>query len=101
MSFRPLRFATPEQRTFVYFRDDAKCHYCGTDISFNSFHADHIYPFSKGGKTNINNLVASCYMCNVAKHTMDYDKFKQNISQKDIDWRRKRFFAVKSNFATA
>ena len=43
-----------------------KCNHCGKVLKTN-FHADHIYPYSKGGKTNLNNGQALCATCNLRK----------------------------------
>jgi 5-methylcytosine-specific restriction endonuclease McrA len=94
------RFATLAQKEFIYYREGGMCHYCKQPIQAKGFHADHIQPWSKGGKTEISNLVASCYMCNIAKHTMEYDLFKMKISKNGLGWRRKRYFAVRSNFTS-
>ncbi len=94
-----LRYANSLQRTEVYNLDKGSCHYCGIELSVKGFHVDHKIPFSKGGKTELNNLVASCYMCNGAKHTMNYRKFKYCLKQNGVDWRRRRYFAIKASFS--
>lgn len=43
-----------------------RCRECNAPLS-NSFHADHKYPFSKGGLTIINNGQALCPKCNLKK----------------------------------
>jgi 5-methylcytosine-specific restriction endonuclease McrA len=101
MSVCSERFATSSQRSFIYSREGGRCHYCQQAINAKGFHADHVQPWSRGGKTETSNLVASCYMCNVAKHTMAYEVFKNNVAKKGLAWRRKRYFAVRSNFSAA
>lgn len=45
-----------------------KCAYCGEVISeMKSAHADHIIPWSKGGKTEYGNLQILCVKCNCKK----------------------------------
>lgn len=45
-----------------------KCAYCGGEISdMKSAHADHIIPWSKGGKTEYGNLQILCVKCNCKK----------------------------------
>ncbi len=99
MSVLDDRRATKAQRTEVYLREDCKCHYCGITLSYKSFHVDHIVPWSKGGRTQLDNLVASCYMCNIAKSDIDYQKFKILLSIKGLDWRRRFCYANKAKFA--
>lgn len=51
-------------------RDNFKCVYCGKSPATDSnveLHVDHIIPWSKGGKTVIENLQTSCSKCNLGK----------------------------------
>lgn len=51
-------------------RDFFKCVLCGISPAVNPttiLHIDHIVPFSKGGKTEINNLRTLCKDCNLGK----------------------------------
>jgi len=50
-------------------RDNFRCRYCGRTPSEDNIklHVDHVKPISKGGKTEINNLVTACSDCNVGK----------------------------------
>lgn len=43
-----------------------KCTICKTVLK-NNFHGDHVFPFSKGGKTIIKNGQALCSKCNKKK----------------------------------
>lgn len=52
-------------RNIIYERDGYKCRYCG---SKEHLVIDHIYPFSKGGKTEISNLQTLCKSCNSHKN---------------------------------
>lgn len=57
-------------RIRVLDKDNFKCVFCGrspaTDIGIN-LHIDHIIPFSKGGKTTLENLQTLCEECNLGK----------------------------------
>lgn len=53
-------------RQAVFERDNYTCRYCGSKEG--PFHADHVYPWSKGGETSINNIVTACRHCNISKH---------------------------------
>jgi len=57
----------------VFVRDKSRCRLCGrsavTDPSCR-LHIDHIIPFSKGGKTTLENLQALCSDCNVGKSNL-------------------------------
>jgi hypothetical protein len=46
-------------------RDGGACRYCGK--SDGPFHMDHVLPVSKGGRTNMRNLVTACETCNLRK----------------------------------
>lgn len=52
-------------RRQVFERDNYTCRYCGRAVSRP--HCDHVYPESRGGATELGNLVTSCRKCNMAK----------------------------------
>ncbi len=52
-------------RTATMARDGRRCVYCG-DVE-GPFHIDHLFPVSRGGSNNPNNLVLACAPCNLAK----------------------------------
>ena len=56
---------SPEMREEVLKRDNHTCRYCGDKEG--PFKMDHVYPFSKGGETTIENLATSCGRCNGRK----------------------------------
>ncbi len=54
----------------VLSRDNFICVICGDHPASNpkcKLHIDHILPFSKGGKTKIENLRTLCNKCNIGK----------------------------------
>ena len=51
-------------RFVVFQRDHERCVKCG---SRRNLEVDHIYPISKGGKTEMSNLQTLCHRCNVRK----------------------------------
>jgi len=51
----------------VLIRDNFRCQYCKTKLSLSNGTKDHVVPFSKGGPTEMKNLVASCKSCNARK----------------------------------
>jgi hypothetical protein len=59
------RNITEELRQQVLKRDNYACRYCGSAVP--PFHIDHVYPFSKGGLTVLDNLVTACRSCNGKK----------------------------------
>ncbi len=57
-------------RLRVLQRDNFKCALCGRSPALSpstTLHLDHIHPFSKGGKTTLDNLRTLCRECNWGK----------------------------------
>jgi 5-methylcytosine-specific restriction endonuclease McrA len=63
---RKQRRATEEQRLLTYELQNGKCAICNRELE-ESFHVDHIYPYSAGGETVLGNLQALCQTCNLRK----------------------------------
>ncbi len=57
----------PAQRLVIYRRDGGVCKYCGTDVDWDDFHADHVVPHSKAGPTTVENGWLACSQCNTKK----------------------------------
>lgn len=55
----------------VFERDSFTCQYCGKKPPEVILHADHIFPVSKGGKDEIENLITACADCNLGKNSME------------------------------
>lgn len=57
-------------RSKVLIRDNCQCRMCGTSPLKDAavtLHVDHIVPWSKGGRTVLNNLQTLCARCNIGK----------------------------------
>jgi len=54
-------------KTNLYIRDLYTCQYCFTILPRKELTLDHVIPISRGGKTNWENIVASCGTCNIGK----------------------------------
>ena len=57
-------------RLAVFRRDNFKCIQCGASPATNSaviLCADHMLAFSKGGRTEMENLQTLCFQCNLKK----------------------------------
>lgn len=67
---RPGRIPNLRLRYAVLKRDNFKCKLCGASPATNptvELQVDHIIPWSKGGKTTIDNLQTLCSWCNLGK----------------------------------
>ncbi len=82
-----IRFAGTALRKCVFERDGGKCHYCGDELTLQSFQADHIVPFSKGGLTVLSNLLCACARCNLAKGNVSYEQFVAELAERGLEWR--------------
>lgn len=63
----PYRNFSKEQRRLLWNNSNKKCAICNKKLSFNNFHADHIKPYSKGGKTILSNAQVLCTEHNIKK----------------------------------
>ena len=59
------------QRQVIYRKDKGVCQICGKECDWNDWEADHIVPWSKGGKTEIENGQVLCPTCNAKKGAKD------------------------------
>jgi len=65
-----IRYVPLKLRLKVLQRDNFKCVFCGKSPVTHpgsALHVDHITPFVKGGKTELNNLQTLCEECNWGK----------------------------------
>jgi 5-methylcytosine-specific restriction endonuclease McrA len=60
---RAVRFS----RMNILLRDGYVCQYCGKKFKRSELNIDHIMPRSRGGRTSWENVVASCFKCNLRK----------------------------------
>lgn len=56
------------------------CVWCGTDCA-ESYHIDHVWPLSKGGKHEWNNLAIACPTCNLRKSARDPIEFAKEMQE--------------------
>ena len=62
-----IRQFDPDVALSVYHAQGGKCALCGQAKDFKDMHADHIQPWSKGGKTVPENCQMLCVQCNLKK----------------------------------
>ena len=56
-------------------RDNYQCRYCGAT---NDLAIDHIFPFSRGGSNEADNLQVLCRSCNSSKGDAIPKEFKED-----------------------
>lgn len=71
-------------RNEVLSRDGYKCVYCGvslkeTDENVFPPQIDHVKSWRSGGKTKIENLVSSCWRCNLGKKDFDLFEYENDV----------------------
>jgi len=59
-------FTNADKRT-IYERQNGICPKCGKQYEFSEMEGDHVIPWWRGGKTNIDNLQMLCKECNSGK----------------------------------
>lgn len=66
------RMYSHEQRLAIYRRDKGICqlaiHCDGIKCNWDNWQADHILPWSRGGKTTVENGQVACQQCNASKN---------------------------------
>lgn len=86
-------------RQAIWDKSGGKCWYCGCDLPEKGWHADHFEPVTRKLKyvpgvgvratgdcyhpenDNEENKVPSCASCNIQKHSMPLETFRQSIQQ--------------------
>ena len=62
-----IRAFTESQRRAAYEKQNGICPKCGKSFALKEMEADHITPWSKGGKTSVDNCQMLCQECNRRK----------------------------------
>ena len=62
-----LRTFPEEIKVSIYEQQDGKCKFCNIKFPISKMHADHIKPWSLGGKTEPDNCQVLCQSCNATK----------------------------------
>ena len=77
-------------KDIVFKKNKGKCWYCsvlltrtGRNIK-TDFSIEHLVPFSRGGKHDLINLVASCNSCNQKKKNKTVDEYIKYLSKKKL-----------------
>lgn len=62
-----LRIFEDHVKKAIYEKQKGKCKHCDKEFPLNQMHADHIEPWSLGGKTELKNCQVLCQSCNAKK----------------------------------
>lgn len=62
-----LRQFEEGDRQTMYHRQNGRCAICGLPFDIKDMHGDHIIPWSKGGRTTLDNGQMLCTKCNLQK----------------------------------
>lgn len=75
-----VRSISKKIRFEVFKRDGFKCAYCGQSPPQVILEIDHVEAVSKGGNSDINNLITSCFDCNRGKSNIPLEKIPPQLS---------------------
>lgn len=62
-----LRTFSEKDKVTMYNRQGGKCNLCGKPCELSAMQGDHVIPWSKGGKTTLDNGQMLCASCNLSK----------------------------------
>lgn len=63
----PKRSFDEKEKTQIFARDKGVCRNCSKKVTEHTWHADHIKPWIKGGRTELSNGQLLCIKCNLHK----------------------------------
>ena len=79
------RYISDDMFFAVLDRDDWECVYCGRELFYDddeeedNVEIDHKLPISRGGKSDFNNLQATCGYCNARKGAKTHEEYLEYI----------------------
>ncbi len=62
-----LRQFDDDEKQTMYARQNGRCAICDKSFDIKDMHGDHVIPWSRGGKTNLDNGQMLCTTCNLKK----------------------------------
>jgi superfamily II DNA or RNA helicase len=89
------RFFSDSQRAALYVAAEGHCTLCGVELQ-PGWHADHVYPHSAGGDTDVINGQALCPSCNLKKGATAPVQLRewQEVALQQFDTGEQDFLAV-------
>ena len=61
------RFYTKEEKEYILSKTGGRCAHCGKKLTIKTMEKDHSIPWSKGGPSDVENIVPLCRECNKEK----------------------------------
>lgn len=61
------RIYSKEEKEYILSKTDGRCAHCGKALTIKTMQKDHSIPWSKGGASDVENIVPLCKACNTAK----------------------------------
>jgi len=90
------RHFNSNQKYALFIHANGKCEMCGKPLTYG-WHADHVKPYSRGGKTDVLNGQALCARCNLkkgARMTNDLREWQKRFIGKVDGCNKKDFLLV-------
>lgn len=80
------RKLTKAERLEVYNKTYGHCAYCGNEIPFKGYHADHIkcirnHEHESEDIDTVKNMLPTCSSCNIYKRTMNLEVFREQLTK--------------------
>lgn len=80
------RKLTQSERKIVYAKTNGHCAYCGCEIPFKGFNADHVkclktHEYEDESIDTVDNMLPSCRSCNHYKSTFELEVFREQLSK--------------------
>jgi len=91
------RIAPIEMKMEAFRQQQGCCFYCAMQLNVDNFHADHATPYSRGGHTVQQNIVAACKPCNIVKNTYTAQEYQQLLQTQGLQWRDQRYTSIVNN----
>ncbi len=87
----PRTMALPLSRRTIMARDQYTCQYCGATPLRADLTLDHVLPRSRGGRTEWENVVVACRLCNQRKGSRTPKEAQMPLARQP---RRPRYIAL-------
>ena len=92
---------SPTKLRTIYQKTNGRCAYCGVHLDpLGDWHIEHTTPKIQGGSSRMENLVASCIVCNGKKKGKSIDEYRVWLCQSAIErlvWLEKHLAWLKNH----